>query len=159
MSTSKRVVYDKPVAGDASLVGTLSKPLPPMHADMLIREGYAHLAGSKEDAEAKAERDHKAAVTRNAEKEARALEYAKNGDPSPATQAAKVAKVAAATAAEAQKAADEAAKAPAPDGETKKQRKVREKVVADLAAVAKEKASAAASAKRKADELAAAAPE
>jgi hypothetical protein len=77
---SKRIVFDEPYAGDESVVGT-HKLMPDPLADQLIAAGMAHLAGSKEDAEAQAERDHKAAVKRNAEKEAKALEYAKNGDP------------------------------------------------------------------------------
>jgi hypothetical protein len=66
---SKRIVFDEPYAGDESVVGT-HKLMPDPLADQLIAAGMAHLAGSKEDAEAQAERDHKAAVTRTAEKEA-----------------------------------------------------------------------------------------
>jgi hypothetical protein len=79
---SKRIVFDEPYAGDESVVGT-SKLMPDPLADQLIANKMAHLAGSAEDAKAKAKADHEAAVKRNAEKEARALEYAKNGDPKP----------------------------------------------------------------------------
>lgn len=79
---AKRIVFDEPYAGDESVVGT-HKLMPDPLADQLIAAGMAHLAGSAEDAKAKAKREAEAAAKRNAEKAAKALEYAKNGDPKP----------------------------------------------------------------------------
>lgn len=75
---SKRIVFDKAYAGDASLIGK-HKLMPDMVANRLISEGIAHEAGSAEDAKKKAAKENEAAVKRNAEKEAERIRYAHEG--------------------------------------------------------------------------------